>query len=90
MSEATVIDRDREHAHMLAQIERLVPDRDAGLRLFRNVRRIAARQWQRSPNWVLAMQIYATGSTYGYAICRHIGIDPEAKNAARTPGGDDA
>jgi hypothetical protein len=44
-----------------------------------NARRLAARKWQRSPNWVLASEIFGLGSAYSFALCRRNGIDPEAR-----------
>ena len=73
------IDRERERAHMDAQIERLIPNPKVAASIFRGVRRLCARQWQRSPNWVLAMELYGQGSTYSFAICRRLGIDPDSR-----------
>jgi ribosomal protein S13 len=42
-----------------------------------NVRRLLPRNQQ--PNWVLAMEVFGVGSTYGWRICEEAGIDPEAK-----------
>lgn len=47
-------------------------------RAFMNARRICKRQYQRSPNWVLAMELFGLGSTYSFALCRRFGIDPES------------
>lgn len=51
-------------------------------RVFSNARRICKREYQRSPNWVLAMQLFGLGSTYSFAICRRFGIDPESRTIA--------
>lgn len=45
--------------------------------IFANARRICKREYQNSPNWVLAMEVFGLGSTYAYAMCRKIGVDPE-------------
>jgi hypothetical protein len=42
------------------------------------------------PNWVLAMELFATGSGSAYQICRDAGIDPEGttiQRAAQLDGG---
>jgi ribosomal protein S13 len=44
-----------------------------------NARRIAARQYARDPNWVLAMNVFGLGSTYAHELCRRAGINPDAK-----------
>lgn len=44
-----------------------------------NTRRICARRWKRSPNWVLVSELFGLGSTYSFFLCRYIDIDPEAK-----------
>jgi hypothetical protein len=45
--------------------------------LLANARRICKREYQRSPNWVLASELFATGSTSAHQICRDAGIDPD-------------
>lgn len=45
---------------------------------FRNARRICKRSLRRSPNWVLASELFGLGSTYSHALCRRFGVDPEA------------
>jgi hypothetical protein len=47
--------------------------------ILRNARRICKRKFQRSPNWVLASELFGLGSTYSFRLCRELGIDPEAK-----------
>lgn len=42
------------------------------------------------PNWVLAMELFATGSTSAHQICRDAGIDPDSttiQRAAQLDGG---
>jgi hypothetical protein len=51
--------------------------------LLANARRIVKRQYQRSPNWVIAMELFATGSTSAHQICRDAGIDPDAYKVER-------
>lgn len=48
--------------------------------IFANARRICKRQYQRTPNWSLAMEIFGLGSTWAYALCRRIGADPDGFN----------
>jgi hypothetical protein len=45
--------------------------------LMSNARRIAAPSFRRKPNWSFAMELFATGSTSAYQICRDAGIDPD-------------
>lgn len=42
-----------------------------------NARRICKRSFQRSPNWVLAMEAFGLGSTWAWALCERIGVDPD-------------
>lgn len=54
--------------------------------LLANARRIAVmpiHQGVRMPNWVLAMELFATGSTSACKICRDAGIDPDAVTIER-------
>ncbi len=44
-----------------------------------NARRICKRRYQRSPNWVLAMEAFGLGSTWAWALCERIGIDPDGR-----------
>lgn len=46
--------------------------------LMANARRIASKEFRRSANWVLAMNLFAVGSNSARAICKEAGIDPEA------------
>lgn len=71
-------------ADRLAEISRMYRTLDnlSMLTAFRNARRICARKYQRSQNWVLAMELFGLGSTYAYAMCRRIGVDPESCSAA--------
>lgn len=46
--------------------------------LMANVRGIASAEFRRAQNWVLAMRLFAVGSTTAWAICKEAGIDPEA------------
>jgi hypothetical protein len=79
------IDREAEWRRIERDVAALTPDPELAARIFRGVRHICARQWQRSPNWVVAMELYGTGSTYAHAICRRIGIDPDARSATPLP-----
>lgn len=79
MSAVFKIDREVEGRRIDRDVAALVPDPAVARRVFHGARRVCARQWQRSPNWVLAMELYGTGSTYAHVICRRIGIDPNAR-----------
>lgn len=52
--------------------------------LMANVRRICSAEMKRSKNWVLAKELFATGSTSAWQICIDAGIDPEAKTVTRS------
>jgi hypothetical protein len=43
----------------------------------RNARRLLSRRYAKSPNWVLAMEIFGLGSTYASRLCRDNGLDPD-------------
>lgn len=46
--------------------------------LLKNCRRLLPRtKWNSKPNWVIAMELFATGSTSAREICREAGIDPD-------------
>lgn len=45
--------------------------------LLSNARRICAREHKRNPNWALASELFAVGSTTAHRICREAGIDPD-------------
>ena len=51
--------------------------------LLANARRIAARKYAHQPNWVLAMDLFATGSNSARQICTDAGIDPYATKVER-------
>lgn len=42
-----------------------------------NVRRLMPRKLAKTPNWVLAMDLFGNGSGYSMQTCRFAGIDPE-------------
>lgn len=42
-----------------------------------NVRRLSPRKFNKTPNWVLAMELFANGSTYSWQTCRYAEIDPD-------------
>jgi hypothetical protein len=44
--------------------------------LMANARRIVSNKYQHQPNWVLAKNLFATGSTSAHQICVDAGIDP--------------
>ncbi|RUU79993.1 hypothetical protein [Mesorhizobium sp. M7A.F.Ca.MR.362.00.0.0] len=67
------MDREAENKRMNDTLDAIDPRR-----AFVNARRICARRYQRSPNWVLAMELFGLGSTYSFALCRRFGIDPES------------
>lgn len=49
---------------------------------FENARRMAATRHKREPNWVFAMELFGLGSTYAWAMCLDMGIDPDAKSVS--------
>ena len=49
--------------------------------VFANARRLAKRK--RDKNWVFAGDLFGLGSTYAYAMCRRLGLDPEGTTATR-------
>lgn len=63
----------------------MTPDPKMAWQVFRNARGLLSRRWQREDNWVVAMELYGVGSTYAFAICRRIGIDPTSRSADRLP-----
>jgi hypothetical protein len=46
--------------------------------LMANARSMLSRKCGAYPNWVLAMHLFATGSTSAFQICDDAGIDPES------------
>jgi hypothetical protein len=58
--------------------------------LLSNARRIVKREYQRSPNWVVAMELFGTGSSSAHQICRDAGIDPDGLKAVRADFASDA
>lgn len=52
--------------------------------LLANCRRMLAHTaWSRKENWVIAMELFACGSTSAFAICKEAGIDPYSKKVER-------
>lgn len=51
--------------------------------LLANARRIVNRGMARSANWVLAMELFAVGSTSAHRICEEAGIDPNSVKVTR-------
>ena len=53
--------------------------------LMANARRMLSRcrAYKDQPNWVIAMNLFATGSTSANQICRDANIDPDAKTVQR-------
>lgn len=77
MSDGRGLTEDQRMAKSLAAITR----REA----FARTRKLLARQYKHDPNWVLAMKIFGLGSTYAFAICEEMGLDPEACIATPWP-----
>lgn len=48
--------------------------------LMANVRHMLSRRYRSMPNWVVAMDLFATGSTSAHQICYDAGIDPDGKH----------
>ncbi|KQP52969.1 hypothetical protein ASF34_00940 [Methylobacterium sp. Leaf106] len=53
------------------------------LRAFQGARRLAKRK--RDPNWVFAVEMFGLGSTYAWAMCKRMGVDPDSTSAAPLP-----
>lgn len=51
--------------------------------LLANARRICKAEYRRQPNWVLAKELFATGSNSAIEICIDAGIDPDALTVER-------
>jgi hypothetical protein len=51
--------------------------------LLANCRRLLARAYAKSPNWVIAMELFATGSNSARQICINAGIDPDGLKVER-------
>jgi len=77
MAKGTGLTEDERMARTFAAITR----REA----FARTRGLLARHHRRDPNWVLAMKIFGLGSTYAFAICREMGLDPEGCTATPWP-----
>lgn len=45
--------------------------------VIRGARRIAAVKYRKSPNWVIAMELYGLGSTFARHLCLEHGVDPD-------------
>lgn len=63
-----------ETEHMNAKLDRLTM-----LSAFQGARRLAKRK--RDPNWVFAMELFGLGSTYAWAMCKRMGVDPDSTSA---------
>ena len=50
-----------------------------------NCRHMLSREYSRKPNWVIAMGLFATGSTSAHEICAVAGIDPDSLKVERAP-----
>ena len=83
--------RDEAAALASAAPVEAVPELTHGHRedfyLMANARRISSQAMRRKPNWVFAMELFATGSTSAYQICKDAGIDPDGLNVERIMGG---
>ncbi|SFF17190.1 hypothetical protein [Methylobacterium sp. yr596] len=71
----------REAEQMHATLDRLTM-----LRAFQGARRLAKRK--RDPNWVFAMEMFGLGSTYAWAMCKRMGLDPDSTSADQQPASD--
>lgn len=55
--------------------------------LLANCRRLLTHpRWKRSPNWVIAMELFGCGSNSGRAICYEAGIDPDGLDVVKVKG----
>ncbi len=69
-----------EAEHMQAAFDRITHRQ-----IMANARRVSAAKHRRAPNWVFAMDLFGLGSTYAWALCEHMGIDPDAKTLTPWP-----
>ena len=55
--------------------------------LLSNCRRLCSTHFQKQPNWVIAMELFAVGRTTARGLCVDDGIDPDATTVfkRRTP-----
>lgn len=44
-----------------------------------NARRLMAQRYRQLPNWALAMEVFGLGSTWAWALCERIGVDPDGR-----------
>ena len=51
--------------------------------LLANCRRVCSLHFQRQPDWVLAMELFAVGSTTAWRLCVEAEIDPEGTTVAK-------
>lgn len=61
-------------------------DRITHRRIMTAARRLSARTHRRLPNWSFAMDLFGLGSTYAWALCERMGIDPDATTLTPWPG----
>lgn len=54
--------------------------------LLSNARRIVSREYAQRANWVIAMELFAVGSTTAKKICIDAGIDPDARTVSVVRG----
>lgn len=75
----------RLYAEAAREVERMnaTLDRLTMLRAFQGARRLARRK--RDPNWVFAMEMFGLGSTYAWAMCERMGVDPDSTSADPRP-----
>lgn len=53
--------------------------------IFANARRVCAQRYRRLPNWSLAMEVFGLGSTWAWALCERIGVDPDGRTMTAHP-----
>jgi len=53
--------------------------------LLTNARRLLALDHVSTPNWVVAAELFAVGSTSAIRICKEAGIDPDARFVVKQP-----
>lgn len=51
--------------------------------LLANCRPMLSQHYKRQPNWVIAMSLFAVGSTTAWRLCNEAEIDPEGTSVIK-------
>jgi hypothetical protein len=49
--------------------------------VLRNFRRLMRGRRRNEANWIIVKELFGVGSTTAHAMCREMGVDPEAMTA---------